>query len=340
MKFYYNEVPEIVLESVCALNKLSRDSFAVRYGFRKSQSIEEFTANPEINTVFILGPNSTHYGHLKLALSMPHVDRIYLEKPVCASLSEEEAMAEITGTSDKIIQVGFQFLLSPAIRNALQFWRTGILGKPVHFDLKYFHGDYLKESYRLKRTNRLTPAPDGGAMADLGCHGISLLMAFLGEDLRITGALQGGSFQGVPEGSDLFSQITIIEPVTNAVGSLSASRISSGSGDLVKLEIYAEKGNLKFSSENPDVYSYYLEDENREIICRAGSNYLPVTNFPSGHVSPGWLRALVHAHFLFTGGTDPVAFIPGLGHGLAVQRIVRETATFLDTFRKNHFKKE
>ena len=56
---------------------------------------------------------------------------------------------------------------------------------------------------------RLTPAPDGGAMADLGSHGISLLMAFLGENLQITSAVQAGRFADVPDDSDLFSLIVI-----------------------------------------------------------------------------------------------------------------------------------
>lgn len=50
----------------------------------------------------------------------------------------------------------------------------------------------LKKDYRDKRASRLTPAPDGGAMADLGSHAISMLVAFLGNNLRITGAMQAG----------------------------------------------------------------------------------------------------------------------------------------------------
>ena len=97
------------------------------------------------------------------------------------------------------IQVGFQYLFSSAVREALAFWKSGKLGKPVHFDLKYYHSDYLKKEYRDKRASRLTPAPDGGAMADLGSHAISLLIAFIGDDLHITSAIQSGSFEDVPD---------------------------------------------------------------------------------------------------------------------------------------------
>ncbi len=338
LKFYYDNVPELVLESVASARPESRDKFAAKYGFKNAESVEEFARNEAIDVVFILGPNNVHFEHFQMALQIPNVKYIYLEKPVCSSVQEEEEMKKLLNEfGDKVkIQVGFQYLQTSAVREALNFWKSGELGNPIHFDLKYYHGDYLQSSYREKRVTRLTPAPDGGAMADLGSHGISLLMAFLGEDIQITSALQGGSFADVPTGSDLFSSLSLVEPETGAVGNLSASRISSGSGDLVHLEIYAEKGALRYSSSHSEYFEYYLEGSNEWVTQIVGSNYNPITSFPSGHVPPGWLRSMVHAHYRFFTGNDAAAFLPDLKHGLAVQRIVRETASHLSVFRKNY----
>ncbi len=337
LKFYYNEVPEIVLESVASARKESREKFASSFGFRVAQPVEEFVQNSTIDAVFILGPNKVHFEHFEQALNMPNVKYIYLEKPVCSSLEEEQKMNELL---EKVkpgvkIQVGFQYLQTSAVREGLKFWKSGKLGSPIHFDLKYYHGDYLQESYREKRVTRLTPAPDGGAMADLGSHGISLLMAFMGEELKITGALQGGSFEGVPTGSDLFSSISLYESQTGAVGNMSASRVSSGSGDLVQLEIFAENGAFRYSSQHSEYYEYYIEGSNQWVKQIIGSNYKPVTSFPSGHVPPGWLRSMVHAHYQFFTGDDAESVVADLKHGLAVQRIVRETADHLKVFRNN-----
>ncbi|WP_347838102.1 Gfo/Idh/MocA family oxidoreductase [uncultured Draconibacterium sp.] len=341
LKFYYGNVPDIILESVASARQESRAKFATEMGFLEAQSVEEFSRNENIESVFILGPNKVHFEHFKLAIGMPHVKSIYLEKPVCASLAEEEQMKSLLESvgSDVKIQVGFQYLQTASVRQCLKLWQSGKLGKPIHFDLKYYHGDYLQESYRKKRVTRLTPAPDGGAMADLGSHGISLLMAFMGDKLQITSALQGGTFSGVPADSDLFSSLALFEPVSGAVGNMSASRISSGSGDLVSLEIYAEKGALRYSSENPDYFEFYTEGSNQWVKQMVGSRYEPVSSFPSGHVPPGWLRSMVHAHYQFFTGDDKEAAIADLNHGLAVQRIVRETAAHLQQFREN-FKNE
>ena len=333
LKYFYPDVPQIEFEAVCSYRKESSAAFASKFGFKKSLSLEEFKSNPNINTVLILGPNKVHFEHLKLALEMPSVTHIYLEKPVCSTLDEELEMAEIAASSGKRIQVGFQYLQTASVREALNFWHSGKLGKPIHFDLKYYHGDYLQQSYREKRTTRLTPAPDGGAMADLGSHGISLLMAFLGENLQIMSAFQAGNFADVPADSDLFSSISLVNLENKAAGTMSASRISSGSGDLVSLEIYAEKGMLRYSSQSVDYFEYYLEETGEWTRQVVGSNYLPITSFPSAHVPPGWLRSMIHAHYIFLNGSDHKAFVPDLRHGLAVQRVVRETADYLGYYR-------
>jgi len=335
LKYYYDDAPEISLYAVNSYRKESRDSFAEKYGFQKSCTLDEFIGDDNINAVYILGPNSVHFEHFRLAYKMPSAKFIYLEKPVCATEDEEKQLNWLIKSSAPIkkIQVGFQYLQTASVREALKFWKSGTLGNPIHFNLQYYHGDYLLESYRSMRKTRLTPAPDGGAMADLGSHGISLLMAFLGEDLEITGALQGGSFKDVPEGSDLFSSLSLFDPNSKAVGQMSASRVSSGTGDLVHLELFTEKGALRYSSHNPEYFEYYMEDTQEWTRKVVGSHYKPVTSFPSGHVPPGWLRSMVHAHYIFLTGDDKDAFVPDMSHGLAVQRIVRETADHLGKFR-------
>jgi predicted dehydrogenase len=334
LRYFYNDAPEIQLEAVSSFTSESRARFANRFGFSKSADIKDLLADKNINTVFILGPNKVHYEHFKAALEMPSVKRIYVEKPVCSNLAEEESIAELAMKHPEInVQVGFQFLFTSAVREALILWKSGQFGKPVHFDVKYYHSDYLQKTYRDKRSNRLTAAPDGGAMADLGSHAISMLIAFLGKQLRITSAIQGGHFNDVIPDSDLFSQISLFDEVTRAVGTLSASRISSGTGDKLTIELFAEKGALRYTSESPDYFEYYLNETGLWSRQMTGSNFKPYTSFPSGHVPQGWLRSMIHAHYVFLTNSDNESVIPDIAHGLAVQRIVRETADYLKEFR-------
>jgi len=327
LRYYYNDTPLVELEAVCSATEKNRREFAKRYGFNRHVSDEEFFSDEKIDTVFILGPNKVHFEHLRKTSEMSAVKRIYLEKPVCSGPDEEKAIAELAASHPEIkIQVGFQFLFIPAVREALAFIRTGKTGKVLHFDMKYYHGDYLKKEYRDKRSNRLTPAPDGGAMADLGSHVISLALAFIGDNLQIKSALQSGSFSDVNKDSGLFSLISVSDEASKAAGSISASRISSGTGDMLTFEIFGEKGALRYSSHTPEFFEYYLEETGLWSRHYAGSNYPGVTSFPSGHVPPGWLRPMIHAHYVFLTDSNKEVFLPDITHGLEVQRLVRQTA--------------
>jgi predicted dehydrogenase len=336
LRYYYEDVPEIELNSVCSAREESRESFARQFGFERSVGLEDFVTDNRINTVFILGPNKVHFEHLKKVIGMTGLKRVYLEKPVCSDREEEKGIAGLIQKYQGIkIQVGFQFLFSATIMEMLEIWKSGILGDPVHFDLKYYHGDYLRKDYRDKRQSRLTSAPDGGAMADLGSHSLSLLIAFLGDRLRITGALQGGHFRDVREDSDLFSQISIYDDSSAAVGTLSASRISSGTGDTFSVELYAQKGAMRYSSLSPDYFEFYTEESgvwNRRMV---GGNFKPSSSFPSAYVPPGWLRSMIHAHYVFLTGNVSKEFVPDIEHGLAVQRLLSQTAEHLRAFRES-----
>ncbi len=335
LKYFYSEPPEFELTAVASRSEDTRNRFAQDFGFNSAVSPDELIASPVIDTVFILGPNNVHYPHLEAALGMQSVSRIYLEKPVCSHHEEEEKIHKLIHGAyrDKIVQVGFQFLMASAVRDALIWWRSKDFGRPLHFSFTLKHSDYLDFSYREKRRTRLTPAPDGGAMADLGSHALSLMVAFLGDDIRIVSALQSGEYNDVPAGSDLYSEISVYDPKTKAVGNVSGSRISAGIGDMMAFEIYAEKGAIRYNSMFPDRFEYFFEKEGDWSVRFTGSNFKPVTSFPSGHVPGGWLRALIHAHYVFLAGKDELSFVPDLGHGLEVQRLVRETAVHIEQFR-------
>ncbi|HEX2970366.1 MAG TPA: Gfo/Idh/MocA family oxidoreductase [Bacteroidales bacterium] len=327
LKYYYQDAPETRLVAVSTSTEKNRKDFAAAYGFEKSLPPDDFFKDPDIDTVYIFGPNRVHYEHLEKAVRMKSVKRVYIEKPLCSTLDEEEKTRKLVSENKHLkFQIGFQYLFMTPVREALKFWRSGALGKPVHFELKYFHGDYLQKAYRDKRTNRLTPAPDGGAMADLGSHVISILLAFLGNDLMTHGAIQSGDFPDVDRKSDLFSLVTLSDSKTGAAGTISASRIASGSGDLLSMDLYAENGSLHFTTRDPDYFEYFLEETGAHARVHTGSSFKGISSFPSGHVPPGWLRPMIHAHYIFLTESNNEACIPDIGHGLQVQRILRETA--------------
>lgn len=321
---FYN-IPVILNAVAVASPTAARcKAFAEQYGFSEAQQLEAFWKRTDLDAVIIAGPNHLHAEHYLAAAAMPNVSRIYIEKPICTTSSEQEQMRQVYERQGekKLVQTGFQFLQMGALRRALTLVRQGMLGKVIHFEVRYLHSGYLQSEYRDKRRLRLEPALSGGALADLGSHAASLLIAFLGEELEVLSAANSGTFTDVPATSDLCTMALLKAKGSDAIGSITASRISAGAGDQLELEIRGYEGAIRFSTLMPDHLGIFSgrHHEWTNVVC--GNDYGESSCFPAAKVSAGWLRSLVHAHYLFWGGQDPNAFIPLLPHGFAVQRLL------------------
>ena len=328
LPYYYKQAPVITKKAVTASMPESYANFSKRYGFADAVPIDLFWQSQDIDTVFILGPNGVHYSHLKQALKMAAVRRIYIEKPLCVTPEQVVKISELNAArpQELAVQIGFQFLQMGVVRRALKLWHETDFGRPIHFQARYLHSGYLQPGYRRQRPARLKPAPEGGALADLGAHVLSLLTAFLGDDLEILSASHSGAFDDVPQGSDLCTVMMIRHRGSGAIGTVTASRISAGAGDALEFELRCEKGALRMSTARPDALEVFTTTRNEWTTLTCGNDYLPATQFPTSYLPSGWLRSLIHAHYLFLGGHDEFAFIPDLNHGLAVQRLVCSAA--------------
>lgn len=325
LRHYYSDQPRIVPVAISSASEQSRSQAAKRYGFAHAVTTDEIVSRDDLDSVYVFSPNALHTDHLKLALGMPGVERVYVEKPICVTKEEEDELSALfsDASGGQTVQVGFQFLQMSCVRQALRHREQ--LGTPIHFSARYLHSGYLDEGYRSKRTERLKPAPIGGATADLGSHAFSLLIAFLGEGLEVEAALPSGSFSDVPPDSDLCSTVLLRDEASGAVGTLVASRVSAGAGDALDLEIRGTTGALRLSTDRPDVLEVSGAGGGWSVID-CGNDYRPATAFPFAQTPSGWLRSLIHAQYLFFGGEDPDAFRPGPLHGLATQRLIRKTA--------------
>lgn len=326
LKYYYTNVPEIIKVVVASPTPSSRESFAERFGFAEAVPPEEIWNRKDINTLYLTGPNHTHTPQLLKAVSLPNIDRIYLEKPAAVSQQEIEQL-EALNSSDygKFIMMGFQFLQKSPIRKAIHHWRSGVFGELIHFRAEYLHSSYLDQWYREKRKSRLEPIPVNGAAVDLGSHVLSMLTAFLGDHLVVRDAAASGFMPDVPEKSDLCTTVMLEEPTSRAVGTMVASRVAAGVGDRFRAELWGRKGTVLFDTSQPDSYQTFLPEEGWRTN-NVMSDYLPDSKFPSDYTPSGWLRALVHNHYLFLGGDPGISFIPDLHHGIVVQRLLQDIA--------------
>ena len=331
LKYYYKDAPEINRVVVASPTPSSRESFAERFGFAEAIPPEEIWDQKDINTLYITGPNHTHTPQLLRAAKMPNIQRIFVEKPVAVSQHEINQLEALNDSDHgKFIMIGFQFLQKSAIRKAIHHWQNGDFGQLIHFRFEYLHSSYLDTEYRQKRRSRLAPIPQNGAAVDLGTHALSMLTAFLGDHLIVINAAKSGRLEDVPESTDLCTTVLLSEPKSGAVGTMVASRVSAGSGDWFRVELWGSRGSILFDTSEPDVYHSYLPEEGWHTH-RVMSDYLPDSKFPSDYMPSGWLRAMIHNHYLFLGGDPGISVIPDLHHGIVVQRLLQDIANHILT---------
>jgi len=329
LKYYYEDAPDIAKVVVASPTPESRQSFASRFGFEEAIPPEAVWERDDLDALFILGPNPTHTNQLLKAAGLSNLKRIYVEKPIGISQQDIHDLETLEKSNHgKFIMMGFQFLQKAPIRKALSHFQNEDFGDLIHFRAEYLHSSYLGPAYRKKHPDRLQPIPVNGAAADLGSHVLSLLTAFLGNSLIVKSAISSSSFEGVPNKSDLCTIVLLEETTSGAIGTMTASRVSAGSGDQLSLEIRGTRGALLFNTSQPDIYESYHVNEGWRMH-RIYSVYLPSSTFPSDYLPSGWLRALVHNHYLFLGGDQGISFIPDLTHGIQVQRLLGQIANHL-----------
>lgn len=326
LPYYYRDCPAINQVAVTSASANSRAAFAEKYGFQFHLSPEELWERPDIDTIYILGPNTTHYAHLVKAFSMRSVRRIYIEKPLCVTEAEERAITELSASiKDCTIQLGFQFLQMSSVRRALQIWKEANLGLPIHFHARYLHSGYLDKDYRDRRRERMKPTPEGGALADLGSHALSLLTTFLGDNLEVVDAVQAARLPDTPPDCDMCTVILLRDAASGAVGSATASRISAGAGEVLECEIRCANGGFRLTTEGPESLDVFSASSDQSTVVHCGSNFEPHSQFPGRSYPAGWLRSFVHANYLFLNDLDRSS-APDLRHGLIVQRLIRQTS--------------
>lgn len=329
LKHYYKNFPAIEKVIVASPTPQSREAFADRFGFAEAIPPDAIWMRTDLDALYLLGPNHTHTPQLLEAAEMPTLQRIYVEKPVGISPQNIHELEKLDQTGHgKFIMIGFQFLQKSPLRKALAHWHSGVFGDPIHFRAEYLHSGYLDPAYRHSHPERLQPTPFNGAAVDLGSHALSLLTAFLGDGLVVKTAAASGRFEDVPPNSDLCTTALLEEPNSGAIGTMVASRVSAGTGDHLSLEVRGTRGAILFDSSQPDIYQSYLPGEgwHRHAIM---SNYTPASKFSSDYLPSGWLRALVHNHYLFLGGDPGISMIPDLAHGIVVQRLLQDIADHL-----------
>jgi predicted dehydrogenase len=320
--FFYGELPiDVNLQAICSLPLKDAQRAAKDYGYDiATADVDEFFSSG-LDIVHVCTPNDMHKPFIMEALKRGI--HVYCEKPLTNNYEAAQEIEEALKGSKSIGQVGFHSRFYPCTIRAREILDSGRLGRKLGFKVRYYTMNRLEG----------TASPNAlasGAILDLGPHLSDMAHFLLGDfDSLIADTKYLNPDEPHKEATeDAF--FAIVKMKNGAEGIIEASKIVQGANNDYFVEIYCEKGALKFDIENPDWLLCYDANDKpgpyggdrgfKRIEC---FNRYPMRCFPSPRHSPGWLGGHMHSIYSFLCAVrDGVPASPSLSDGVYVQMVM------------------
>lgn len=170
-----SQADHCTLYAVAGRNIEKAEEFKKLFGFEKAYgSYEEMLDDEEVEAVYIPLPNQLHKEWvLKAAAKKKHV---LCEKPLAGSAEDVREMIQACDAAGVYFMEAFAYLHSPAVKSIKAAVDSGIIGKPTFVETTFLTPRPAEDDIRMNK-NTL-----GGAVYDLGCYNISLILTMLEEE--------------------------------------------------------------------------------------------------------------------------------------------------------------
>ena len=228
------DVAELI--AVASPTKGNAAAFAKRHGVAHAYAdYRELLANPDIEMVSITAPNRLHAQiTIDAAKAGKHV---VCEKPLCITLEEADAMIDACARAGVLLLYAEELFFAPKYLKAKQMADEGAFGR-IHLvkQGEKHSGPHSDWFWDVDQSG-------GGAVMDLGCHGIAFCWWFLGRQrvksvyAHLSTQVHGARTQGDDEA------LTIIEFEDGAIGVVENSWNRPGGMD-DSIEVFGDKGQV------------------------------------------------------------------------------------------------
>ncbi|MBQ9099657.1 MAG: Gfo/Idh/MocA family oxidoreductase [Clostridia bacterium] len=338
LPFYFNDLPfHAAIHGVSTRSLEKSQAIASDFGFAIATDNEDDLINrPDIDVIDICTPNFLHFQTVKKALACGK--HIYCEKPLSSDLATAEEMAGLAAKSGLICSVVFNNRHLSAVQRAKQLIEDGALGQILSFDFHYLHNSCTDPQKKAGWKQTADICGLGGVLLDLGSHIIDLAVFLCGRFRAVTGKSQIAfptrvGIDGETWKTDAPEAFYMLaETESGARGTLTASKLATGTNDDLGFAIYGTKGSLRFSLMQPNYLEFYDNTVTHEpyggfggftkIEC--GGRYpAPAGAFPSPKASQGWLRGHVMGMYSFLQAVySGKQTAPTFADGAYVQRVM------------------
>lgn len=331
----YFDVPAFEQKVLVGRDAAAVAEAAAKYGWAEwATDWREVVARDDIGVVDICAPG---WMHAEIAIAALEAGKhVLLEKPLANTLAEAEAMttaAAAARANGVQSMVGFNYRRVPALALAKELISEGRVGTVRHVRAAYLQ-DWLADD-QAPMTWRLKKETAGsGALGDIASHAIDQVMFLLGDQVtEVSGRTH--TFTASRPGADGPEEVTVddaawatLSLASGAIASVEVSRVATGRKNSLNLEVYGDKGSLRFDLENLNELGFLdatmpvREQGFRRILVNEPVHPYLDAWWPQGHII-GWEHTFTHEirDFLvaIAAGEAPS---PSFEEGLEVQRIL------------------
>ena len=225
---------EAEIVAVASPTKGNAEAFARRHDVPRAYTdYHDLVRDKDVEMIWVAAPNHVHAQiTIDAAKAGKHV---VCEKPLCMTLEEADAMIEACKRAGVLLLYAEELFFAPKYVKAKQMADEGAFGR-VHLvkQGEKHNGPHSDWFWDVAQSG-------GGAVMDLGCHGIAFCWWFLGKQpvktvySQMWTQVHGARTQGDDEA------VTIIEFANGAVGIVESSWNRPGGMD-DSIEVFGDKG--------------------------------------------------------------------------------------------------
>lgn len=237
-------VSEARLVAVCDPNKEKAEAAAHKYGAERWYvNHMDLLQDPEVEAVLVLTPNHTHRD---LAIAAAgHKKHVMMQKPFARTVTEAQDMIAAAEKEGTQLIPSFMHRFIVETREAKRYFDAGYIGRPMSMRIRNGvpGATWSAWFYDAGLTG-------GGAVIDVGVHGIDLVRYFLGEIAEVSAYISTHQKERVLDDG---STVTLQAEDTAAIsyrtqsGVLVSHEVSwcqKNGSRRFSLEIYGDEGTL------------------------------------------------------------------------------------------------
>ena len=275
-------------ENLAFAKKIGLDESRVYLDF-ETMILEEskLESNERMEVVSVLTPNFLHFPMAKKLLENNF--HVICEKPLTTSYKEALELKNLQKAKKLVFAVTYTYTGYPMVRQMTKMISDGEIGKIQKVDAQYLQGwlnPVIHEKDKRNSTWRLDPSKSGISccVGDIGTHAFNMVELVTG--MKVDSVLADLNTLYDDNPMDIDANI-LIRFSTNAKGTIRSSQIATGEENNLRINVYGEKGALKWEQENPN-YLFHLKDDSPLQVLKSGHGYnndisLDGTKLPPGH---------------------------------------------------------